>query len=309
MGKRGRPTKEVAGLRSQVEELSESYERMMRTKFSIPKVKARKTKGNFARVILPDVHGCYADKRALSVAIEDIREIQPAEIVILGDFIDCGGFLAAHHTQNYIAECAYTYEDDLNAGNTILDAIQDAAPNATIHFLEGNHERRVERWCITTALRQQRDAALLLRQFSPEVMLHIKERGINYYRQGEFYQGISLPSTIRLGKCYFTHGEYINKHAAAKTVEAFSHNVVFGHTHRAQIYVRTNVHTGPVGGWNPGCLCRLQPLWAHTRVTDWSHGYGLQYVDSAGSFLHVNVPIVDGVSLFVPLASQISKGV
>jgi hypothetical protein len=69
----------------------------------------------------------------------------------------------------------------------------------------------------------------------------------------------------------------------------FAGNVVYGHTHRAQSETRRPVARGDIGAWNPGCLCQQQPLWQHTRPTDWTLGYGVQIVDSRGGFLHINV--------------------
>jgi hypothetical protein len=61
------------------------------------------------------------------------------------------------------------------------------------------------------------------------------------------------------------------------------------------------VNIGDIRAWNPGCLCQLQPLWCHTRPTDWNHGYGVQSVLPSGEFLHINVPIIEGRSLLMPI--------
>ena len=54
----------------------------------------------------------------------------------------------------------------------------------------------------------------------------------------------------------------------------------------------------------PWCLCTLQPLWRHTQPTNWSHGYGLQFVSKGGEFIHLNVPI-DGGSFIGPLLKMV----
>jgi hypothetical protein len=95
------------------------------------------------------------------------------------------------------------------------------------------------------------------------------------------------------------------KHAASVHLIKFGGNVVYGHTHRADSFVDRTVTEGVIGAWSPGCLCKLQPYWMHTNLTGWSHGYGLQLVAGDGSFLHINVPIIDGRSYLVQLTERI----
>lgn len=257
--------------------------------------KSRRGK-QWARVILPDLHGYAADAAAVAAALADCKKLNPREVVLLGDVIDCGGFLAQHHTLSYVAETAYTFEDDVAAANKILDELQAAAPGATIHFIEGNHERRVEKWCVNQTLRNKADSEFLRRMFGVPTLLHVKERGLHYYAENVRHMGLAVPGTIKLGDCYFTHGSSTAKNAADAMLTKFAACVVFGHTHRKQAVSKRTMRAGEIAAWNPGCLCELQPMWQNTNPTDWTHGYGLQVCYNDGSFWHVNVPIIDGVS-------------
>ena len=200
-----------------------------------------------------------------------------------------------------MAQTAYTYEDDIAAANQFLDRVIENAPHATIDYLEGNHERRLERWVITQTLRNGRDAEWLRKQIAPEYVLKLKERGIKYYRQSENYQDICIPGTIKKGKCYFTHGIGAVKHSAAKHIERFADNVVFGHTHRRDSYTINTVSKPTIGAYSPGCLCKKQPTWMHTTPSDWTQGFGVQTVLPSGKFQHVNVVITNGESLLTEL--------
>lgn len=258
---------------------------------------ATRSRGDFVRVIIPDTHGAAVDRAALSAVLGDIRLLAPREIILLGDHVDCGGFLAQHHTLGYVAQTEYSYEQDIASAAAMLDAIQRAAPRARIDYLEGNHERRVETWCVTQTLRHGRDADYLRRAFAPEFLLQLAARGIRYYRNSEFYDGLPVPGVIRRGKCYFTHGFTTAKHAAAAAQIKTAGNLVFGHTHRAQTDISRRLGVGIVGVWNPGCLCVLQQLWNHSNPTEWTHGYAIQHVSArTGEFLHLNVPIIRGKS-------------
>jgi hypothetical protein len=138
---------------------------------------------------------------------------------------------------------------------------------------------------------------MVLERFGPEKVLDLKRRGIRYFKRSEFYMGISIPGTIKLGKCFFTHGISASKHAASVHLARFGANVVFGHIHRSQSVIERTVSADGIGAWSPGTLAKLQPLYMHTAPTTWSHGYGLQIINKSGNFAHFNIPILNGVSM------------
>lgn len=295
---------EIAGLKQELHVAKAALEnatKARKQRIQGPATIRKRTTSDIVRVVIPDTHGCLIDKQALAALLADVKALDPQEIILLGDHVDCGGFLAQHHVMGYVAETDYTYEEDLSAAKTFLDALQSVAPKARIEYLEGNHERRVETWCVTQVLRHKKDAEGLRRLLAPEFRLGLKDRGIAYYRQGEFYDGLPVPGVIKRGKCFFFHGVSTAKNAVAATVDKISGNCVFGHTHRAQSNIVRRISSGIIGAWNPGCLCQLQPLWQHTAPTDWSHGYAVQLVAESGAFLHLNIPIIDGESHFAAL--------
>jgi UDP-2,3-diacylglucosamine pyrophosphatase LpxH len=255
------------------------------------------------RVIVPDVHGSYSDPGAIAAFLRDLKFLSPGEIVFLGDMVDAGGMLSVH-PRNYTQELEYSYEQDCAAASAFLDSVQKAAPRAELHYLAGNHEDHVERWAARTFM-GERDAKGFLRTYAPRAKLSLKSRGIKYYESSEHYMGIGVPGSIRLGKCHFTHGSFVGKHATAAHLDACGVPVVHGHVHRSAAVVRRNVASGIIGAWCPGTLSVLQPLYLHTSVSAWSHGYAIQLVERDGRFLHVNVPITSGKSLLKPLLDQL----
>lgn len=259
--------------------------------------------GDLVRVIVSDSHGSGIDPVAIGAILADIKSINPDHIVLLGDHVDCGGFLAQHHTLGFVAETEYSYEDDVAAGNRFLDQLQAAAPRAEIEYIEGNHEQRIERWVVTETLRHAKDSEALRRVLAPNFKLKLKERGIAYYRESECYDNLTIPGTLKRGKCFFTHGAYaLGKGAAEKMVKKFMGNVVFGNTHFQDQHTIDSVARGTITAWNPGCTCKKQPMWQHTNPTGWTQGFGMQLVSrSSGNFLHLNIPVLNGLSLLKPL--------
>ena len=278
--------------------LDERLEQLNEHKFNLKKsgLVVRYGAGSFFRVALPDTHGVHIVEDVFAAFLEDMRIFKPKQFVYLGDHVDCGGFLAQHQTLGYVAESEYTYEQDINHANSHLDEIFATVGPSEYWYLEGNHEQRVEKWCITQALRNSRDGEFLRKKFAPNILLNLEKRGIPYIRRGEHYNQLRIPGTIKLGKCYFTHGHTASKHECAAMANRFNSNVVFGHTHRSDFASKRTVNDGLICAWNPGFMAKLQPYWQHSNLTDWSHGYAIQMVQANGHFLHINVPIIDGKS-------------
>ncbi len=293
--------------RSAKEMLEQTLDRLRgsRVKLRLDR-KAKASKGGVTlRVIVPDSHGCFVDQSAASAMLADIKLLKPSSIILLGDHLDCGGFLAEHHTWGYVAETDYTFEDDVEATNQFLDQLKSAAPQAIIEYLEGNHERRIEKWIVTDALRSGKgsrsDVKMLNSMFSTQTVLGLDRRKIPIYKQGEWYDGCHVPGTILRDNCYFTHGQFTSKAAAAAHLAKYNSNIWFGHTHRMDMATKRTVSSGPIGAWNPGCLCQLQPYWMHQNLTDWVNGYGIQLVQRGLGHLNLQIPIINGVSYLSPL--------
>jgi predicted phosphodiesterase len=256
------------------------------------------------RVVIPDSHGNHIDMAARNACLADVKRLTPDEIVMLGDHVDAGGTFNTHQ-RTYTNEMTESYEDDCAAASEFLNLIQKAAPKARVYYLEGNHEQHVERWA-SRSFASHKDAERLLERYAPAAILELRRRGISYHKRSEHYMGISIPGTIRLGKCFFVHGISHSKHAAAVHRERFGGSVVFGHVHRSQADIGRTVMTQGIGAWCPGTLAKLQPLYRHTEPTAWSHGYGVQFVAPSGLFLHVNVTIHAGESLLNDLAARVA---
>ena len=299
--------KKIAKLESDNESLRRHVEqaRDANRKRWVSTKKRKHLKDDWLRLIIPDVHGSAQDKVAISVLLSDMKRFDIDEIIIIGDFVECGGFLAQHQTMGYVAETEYTFENDVAASNKLLDKILTIAPAVKkIHYLEGNHEHRIEKWCVTSAVKNKHDSQFLLDQLGPQKVLNLKERGIDYYVQNEFYNDLPVPGTIKLGECHFTHGISTAKHAAYQHAIKLGGNIVYGHTHRGDSVETKTVVAGQIGAWCPGCLCKKQRMWNHTKPTEWTHGFGLQVVARSGLFQNINARIIGKQSMLFSLGKH-----
>ena len=299
--------RELAAVTRDRDELLVEYSALQDAKYP-PPIRTgvpQRRKEDFVRVIANDVHGQMMDRPAVEAFLRDLKEWDADELVLNGDIVECGGFLAAHHTLGYVAQTEYSWQQDIAAGNWLLDEIQKAAPRAKIHYIEGNHEDRIERWIVDQTMRHTRDSEFLRTLLSPQVLLKLKDRGVSYYRRGEHHiQGLP-PGWIKLGKIFFVHELGGGKNAASAAVGRTAGNVVYAHTHQEDTASAVLPGVGLVKAWNPGCLCQRQPLWRHSNPTGWSHGYAVQFISKSEEFLHINVPIWEGRSLIGQLIGKI----
>lgn len=295
---------EVELLRSQVatykhryQEAVETINRAAAVKFKAGSFKPRpKLKGDFVEVIVSDIHGNKHDPAAFAAFEADLKVINPNRVFLGGDIMDCGGFLAEHHTLGYVAETEDSYEEDLAATNSILNRIQSAAKVADIHYQEGNHEFRVERWAVTQKLSHHKDVEMLRRTFCPEHRLGLAERGITYYRQGLVHPKCSIQGWVYMDNLFYVHKISNAVDAGRVAVNKTGANVAFFDTHRSAFSPKKMPGAGLIAAWNPGCLCKLQPLYANTNPTGWTHGYLVRFVSRTGLFQMVNISIEKGVS-------------
>lgn len=262
--------------------------------------------GSYVRLIIPDSHGEHIDWDFANAMITDVEKLAPdiKETVWLGDQTDCGGTFSSHQ-RNYTHEMTESYEADCKAALRLYTMVTERTPLATQYALEGNHEQHVERFLARTFQRFA-DAELLLDRISPRSLCKLDELDIKYHRASEYHMGLAVRGTIKLGRCYFTHGFSFAKNADSVHLAKVGNNIVFGHVHRAMSRIVRSVESTGFGAWCPGTLAKLQPLYRHTDPTDWSGGYALQFVESDGMFTHINVPLFGrGVSGLAPLLRRL----
>lgn len=292
------PAAEIKRLQALVDKQAEQLENLRAAKFKIPAGGKKAKKGKtFSRVVIPDSHGAHLDKVAAKAFLDDLESLRPSEVVMLGDHLDCAGFLAQHHTLGFVPETAYTFEDDVAACNAFLDEIQKRVGNVPIYYIVGNHEHRIEKYILKMTVNNPADSAYLNKMFGLDSVLGLSKRGIEMIERGKQYHGLRKRGTIRLGSCLFTHGVRTGVHAARQTLLDVGSNVVFGHIHQITTATKETLDS-VIAAHCVGCLCELNPTYSDTRTTNWAHGYGLQVVDSQSKkFLHVTVPIIDGYSM------------
>lgn len=290
------PANRIKELERLVDRQAQQIERLRKPKVTPIKGRRRSRGKPEIQVICGDSHGAYHDPAAVSAFLGDLELLKPSKIVHVGDIIDCAGFLSSHGVMGVVPELDYTFEQDVLHANELLDRMQKAAPGAKITVIEGNHERRITREIYKFVVRNQKDAAYLLRMFGPEAVLSCEARGVRYIKRDQYYDGLSVSGTVKLPPHgVVQHGEaFAGVTAGRRHMQRLGCSVFFGHNHRLGVDYAEKLD-GVIAAFNTGCLCQRRPLYGLTKTTDWAHGYILRASTRSG-FLAFPIPIIDGLS-------------
>ena len=239
----------------------------------------------------------FHDRDALSIALQLAELVQPDVIALLGDWIDL-----AEWSDKFIRspDMYNTTQPALVEGSWFIQQLRILCPDATIYFLEGNHEDRV-----TKAINKQVPYAYGITQpdsglpiLSVQNMLALARYGVHYI--GEYPDGeVWLSDNLRA-----IHGDRVRAKSGATAtaiLEDVTATTLFGHVHRQELASKTiftREGTKVVSAFSPGCLCRIDgTVPAVKGRMNWQQGVGI--VDYGQRFNAITpVSINEGGALF-----------
>ena len=287
------------------------------------KAKPRKRTKSKVAVILPDPQIGYRryddtgeldpfhDEKAMNVALQVVRYLNPDLIVNLGDFLDFPSF------GKYEQEPAFaqTTQAAIDRGHEFLAQQRALAPEAEIVLMAGNHDARLD-----AAIKRNFMAAHGLKRaggtmpvLTVPFLLRTEELGVKYV---DGYPAARYWINDRLA---VEHGYRINSagSTAHKVVTQEAVSIIFGHIHRLEVCYRTlDVRGKPrmVMAATPGCLCRIDGAVPSAKgavdmygrpvkkYENWQHGLAVvEYQEGDGAFSYNDVFInpLDGYSLWL----------
>jgi len=272
-------------------------------------------------VILPDMQvGYYRDRcgdlqpthdeDAIAVALAITADLNPALVILVGDNLDAAELGKYRTTPAY----QQTTQAAIDRLTTLCAELRDAAPNARIVWLSGNHEERLSKYVLDNAV-----AAFGLRKgnapeswpvMSLPYLTRMDEHAV------EFLPGYPASAFWVTDKLRVIHGDKVASggSTAPKYLSTEKVSVIYGHIHRREYASRTREdRDGPreIMAASPGCLARIdgavpstrggvdldgRPL---TRVEDWQQGLAVvTYRDTDGKFTYTNIAIHDGWAMW-----------
>lgn len=289
-------------------------------KISAPKLAQRSGNTRFERCFLwPDTQVGFRrdidsmalepfhDETAIACALALVRKVRPQMLIIFGDFLDLPEFGTYEQEPGF----ALTVQPSIDRATTLLGEIRAAAgPDCRVLYIEGNHDRRLQRAITRNAL-----AAF----------------GIKRGNAPDEWPVLSIPYLLRLDdfdveyvagypaglvwineRICAIHGHKVNSagSTALRVIDDSRVSVVFGHVHRIELLHKTRqAFEGPRRSLaaSPGCLCRLTGAVPSSKsstdvlgrsvptVEQWQHGVGIvHYVPGDGPFHLDLIDIQDG---------------
>lgn len=181
-------------------------------------------------LLIPDMHIPKHDRRATRCVIDIARDIQPDEILQLGDLIDCEA--PARWSKGHAEEFAAGLDQEAEAAHRVFDNIREVY-DGPISWIQGNHELR-----ISTYLTKWAPA---LRGIVPSVpqLLRFDDYGITEQRQP--YR--LAPGAVAIHGKRMSSTQNSAGQSAYKERMRFGLSVVQGHTHRAGVAYDTQERT------------------------------------------------------------------
>lgn len=234
-------------------------------------------------MVMPDLHAPDHDVTALRAFVNALALVQPSELVIIGDFIDCKA--PARWSKQTAAEYADTLPGELAAGKMVLEEIRSVF-DGPIAFIPGNHEARIVSYTQTYA-----PAIAGLVPSLPE-LLDFRQFNVSHHPTTYTL----APGTIAI------HGKALSSVLGAAGQSAFKErtrhglSVVQGHSHRLGI------------GWDRQERSRFWMECGHLTdpatlgytdfgIANWQQGFGVLHIHDDKVFPTVHA-IHDGVSGF-----------
>lgn len=188
-------------------------------------------------LIIPDIQYPYHDALMLKKLISVAKDIQPDQIVQIGDGIDFPQ--VSRWSKGTAGEYAPTLQNHINGFRELLAEFRSAAPSSEITWLEGNHDMRLRDF-----VKQYAAPLSTLNALTTESLFGLEELGIHY---------TSGPVRIATNT-YAVHGHESGGYAASPSAwdtkftkrYGSDKSFVFGHTHQPFIIHRAFGYEGKV---------------------------------------------------------------
>ena len=222
------------------------------------KKKENKTNSKVSTTVcISDMHIPNQDEKTCENVFNCIEEIQPQNLVLLGDIIDC------YWDSKFIKNPKNTIflQDEADTFYKIFSKLRRRIQNTNIYYILGNHEDRLfKNQC-------EHPQYMGLRALEPKELLKFDKLNIE-----------CLKNKLVLNNFIFYHGDKVRSNAsysAKAEFEGFQMNSgISGHTHRLGSYYHTCDNNTEVWFEN-GCLCSLNPEYIKPPKINWQQGFSV----------------------------------
>ena len=233
-------------------------------------------------VVQPDTHVPEHDDIAVSTFCQFLEYYKPHGLVNLGDFVENESVSRWEPK----TPAPRRLVPEIVEAKDVLRRIDKAAGPQCIYkrFLIGNHEDWLEQTLVSRVSEIYDGIGELGVDLRIQSLLGLKDLG---------YRVIPLNEILQLGELHFIHGYYTNKHHAAKHLEVFGVNLMYGHLHDIQSHSGVSVR-GVHEAISIGCLRSLDAKFMKGKPNNWSHAFGIVEYTIDGNYTRYVPFIIDG---------------
>ena len=231
-------------------------------------------------IFVPDVHAQWPHWPSIKCLLNIIPQVHAKEIVFLGDFFYV--YSLSRYRKN--PQKAYAlFDQEVRPCTDLLHTIVAASKCRKVTFLEGNHEQRILKYI-------EEKCPAFINYLKPRDILGIdpKWRYIPY-GQGGYY---------KIRDLIVTHGTLCSKHVCFNMIQKYHADVLFGHTHRVQIYTTRTWDGKVLKAYNIGWLGDFKKAAPYVEdVPDWCHAFAIGWFYRGGYTIQI-VNIDSGKAVF-----------
>lgn len=236
---------------------------------------------------IPDCHIPWHNEDALEIMFQVAKDIKPDEINILGDFADAY-FANQHPKSPSDMQIKETLLDEIEQVKGKLQRLRNEHPKATINYIEGNHEFRLQRYLANKCPE-------LFGILNYEDLVGLKDLQIKFYPFGRHQLVRCLGTDYLLRHQPYAGGTYCAGGSIAKKKSSLG----FGHTHRIQSHTCTNATGDELVSDSIGCLVDFNaPIFDYVDSQDWALGFQVFYAFNKKVYFREQVRILDGKAAY-----------
>lgn len=229
--------------------------------------------------LLSDIHFPYQDNKALTLALDKLKEENVDILILNGDIMDCyteSDFNQDPQKKSLIEEIAIV--------KNFLSVLRKEFPKARIIYKEGNHEYRHKAY-----LARKSPVLFGFEETSLKNLLSLSEFNVEW---------VDNKRIIEVGKISVIHGHEFSRgfFAPVNPARGFytkgKKSVIGGHHHQVTSHSAKTLTGDQHVAYSTGCLCDLTPEYA--PINEWSHGFAWIELFPDDSFIVHNKKIIQG---------------
>ncbi len=239
------------------------------------------------------------DPKAISVAIQVMRDFKPTKALQLGDLLNNGGISSFQRRKDQLGQVPSDSGDtissvvarDMALGRRFWDIVQENSRGCKEYYqLCGNHDHLLNEARGMAAYKPFID-----KNWYIESALQLKEKGIKYV---PYIRTETQNNWVELGKLWAIHGSFSSGNALKKHYEAYGKSLIMGHLHAYIAASFSSVHSGPAGVWSLGTLSTRTASYIRSGVNAWRQGFGTVHILPNKNFYVNFYDIIDGVTVY-----------